>query len=168
MPGEVQYTERELRTMQQEAIRRVQEMQRRSRQTVSRSGTQNRSNGQRPSQQHPAQGHTSPASSSHSPDSQSPPPAVPLEPIAHQGGGSESHHGTGAPASPSAETHSHGIQSLLPFSLNRVIQMNNPISTLLEAFHIDHDRLIILFVMMMVLGEGADTTLLLALVYLLL
>ena len=46
--------------------------------------------------------------------------------------------------------------------------MKNPLTTLMEAFHIDHDRLMILFVMMMVLGDGADLTLLLALVYLLL
>ena len=145
MPEEVNYTPRQLQTMQQEAIRRVQEMQRRSRRSI-------------------GQGQGSP---SHSAPAQQPAPqpppaqqnAPPPQPAPQQA----------SPPPPSFQSQQPFFpNSSHPFSLDQVIQMKNPLTTLMEAFHIDHDRLMILFVMMMVLGDGADLTLLLALVYLLL
>ena len=142
MPEEVNYTPRQLQTMQQEAIRRVQEMQRRSRRSV-------------------GQGQGSP---SHSAPAQQPAPqpspaqqnAPPPQPATQQA----------SPLPPSFQSQQPFFPNPShPFSLDQVIQMKNPL--LMEAFHIDHDRLMILFVMMMVLGDGADLTLLLALVYLL-
>ena len=139
MPEEVNYTPRQLQTMQQEAIRRVQEMQRRSRRSVG--------------QNQGAPAHSAPLRQA---PPQPPPPAqqsAPPPQAAPQPG----------PSFPPQQS----FHSPHPFSLDQVIQMKNPIATLMEAFHIDHDRLMILFVMMMVLGDGADLTLLLALVYLL-
>ena len=138
MPEEVNYTPRQLQTMQQEAIRRVQEMQRRSRRSV-------------------GQGQGSP---SHSAPAQqpAPQPSPAPQPATQQA----------SPPPPSFQSQQPYFPNPShPFSLDQVIQMKNPLTTLMEAFHIDHDRLMILFVMMMVLGDGADLTLLLALVYLL-
>lgn len=132
MPGEVNYSPRELHTMQQEAIRRVQEMQRRSRRTVGQD----------------------------TPVRQQPPPPTPTQPVQPEPPVQA------APPPPQQQAFSPNPSH--PFSLDQVIQMKNPLTTLMEAFHIDHDRLIILFVMITVLGDGADLTLLLALGYLLL
>ena len=141
MPDEVRYTPRQLQNMQQEAIRRVQEMQRRSQQAV---GRRNNNSQNHPSP--PTGGKTAGKAEGHPSDSQSRPPVSPSAP----------------PPSTVSEN-----PAALP-ALDKVITMENPLKGITQALHLDHDRILILLVLFSLLEEGADTTMLLALVYLML
>ena len=127
--------------MQQDALKRVREMQKRARQTIERAERQG--NG--------------------------PPPSIEL-PSAHrqQGNGKPTHSAPAQEKRRASEPLAVQPASEPIFSRDR--ERNNTsfggIAHILDALGLDHDRLLILAVLLVVMSEGGDTLLILALGYL--
>lgn len=146
------YTYSEMRSMQQDAIRRVMEMQRRANERLHRSGgansagnrpaqgTQNRPNGGRGGQhsgpgtqqepQRPSSG-----GQAHSPQNQ--------RPVQH---------------SPASQGQSSGLE--LPFT-------SGALEGIISRLGLESDQLILIGLLLLLINEGADTTLIMAVFYML-
>lgn len=120
------YTNAELMAMQQDAIRRVQDMHRRAQQRV---------------QGQPDSTRTQRGTTSHS------------APRSHSSSAQEQQRRQPPAPSPPAEIQQTGDET--------------PIDKILKDLNIDKDRIILLGLIILLLNEGADRTLIIALVYLL-
>lgn len=155
------YSPGELSRMQQEAIQRAREMQRRAQAATqqfnrefSPDGTgdlRNRPQGQAQNRSRPSQSQTS-RSSSQQPKPEehtSPPPPAPQKAQPQ-----EPH-----PAKPPQES-----APPQPMGANLL----SPIHQVMDALHLDHEKIVLIGLMLILLNEGGDKKLLLALAYLLL
>lgn len=170
------YTSEQMMQMQRDAERRVREMQRQadrnlgqSRQMNPSSRTENLSSPQAANsfpQSH--QSNSSPPQSQHSH------PPVSQQNSYHPYGGHPSNPITGflnSLSGGSSGGHANSISGILSnFGIGNAHQQGRetPLKKVMEALHLDNERLMLIFLIILLLNDGGDTTLILALCYIIL
>ena len=170
------YTSEQMMQMQRDAERRVREMQRQADRNLGQSQRLSHSGGlsssyhpgssSPPAQEKPSPQPQQNQSSFHPPVQQPmnrnfhPHPGVNPNPIAgflgSLGGGSSGGQGNSL----------SGILSNFGIGANRPDDRETPLHKVMDALHLDNERLLLLFLIILLLNDGGDPTLILALCYL--
>ena len=172
------YSSSQIMAMQKDAVRRVNEMQRMARERL----TQSTGAVDTPSEPENKQGHASAGEPPRQPNPNNAPPAQPHSP-AHTGGHTDTAHSDSGghrivPIGPhiGSEDHPHGdiqihsgggpqggLQSAGPLS-----GLIGPFQGILDRLGLDQESVILLVLLILMVNVGADVSLILALVYILL